>query len=944
MKYIKYVVLLLVLMLAGCTNAQVDDIKDSIVIEYVDNDTKNSVQNDLSIPTTVDGITVNWTSNSEFAVIDNDKVIINRQNEDVKVILTATFEVDSKSYKKDYEIVIRKTTLDFDTLFGSIIIPEETDISLDLPTTIDGYSVSWVSSDLSVMSNSGVISSTTTDKDVVLTATISVDGATRNKAFPVKVLGNNTFNLQDFKNFFAIPTRTSTNLLLKTEYQGNTVTWTSSSNSVLNNQGVVERKSSDVSVVLTASITINNQTFKQLFVVTVLKQEIQEPNYEEILGKISLPQETIEDLVLPTTIDGVTLTWTTNSSALSSTGVVTRQLEDVNVTLTVTVDADTTYTKDFLIKVIKNEVETPDYNVILNKITVPAQTSINLVLPATVDGVNINWSSNNNAISNMGVINRQANDVAVELTATIKEDSSFSKTFTVIVLKKGEFPVSNETPIAEVRLMAQGTSVTVQGVITSLMSNGNFTIQDSTGAIPVYFGSGKNTAVQVGTEYVIKGSLGQFNGLIQINAPEIVQTLGVKTLPTGIDLTGYSLEFDDVILYEANVVTYLNLEVTDKQTPNNALELYLRNEAGETTFVRLDTRVNNSPFPFDTISIGEIIDLYDVTVGQYASKAQFLFTNRSSIEAKPKNPEIISIYGSTNINFIIGDPVPNFLEGITAKNGFGATFTHLLDTDISEVNLNEAGNYKVKVFLTSDPTNFVTYTVYVRKQVEAGVYDGYYQRLSGLSGSALIGELRSLIMNTGSATGSTSQVQSVDRVGNSYYLIYDGMGSYGNKEHVWPQSKLGSTKDDLHNLRAANSGTNSRRSNYPFAEDNKPFTGSQPYQLIGSSWYPGDEHIGDVARIVFYVSIRYDLSLNAVGNLNTFLEWHELDPVNDFERNRNDKIYGIQNNRNPFIDHPELVEVYFGGGNTMKTSLALIDLTLNMTMDNRRYHFQGLHS
>ena len=57
-----------------------------------------------------------------------------------------------------------------------------------------------------------------------------------------------------------------------------------------------------------------------------------------------------------------------------------------------------------------------------------------------------------------------------------------------------------------------------------------------------------------------------------------------------------------------------------------------------------------------------------------------------------------------------------------------------------------------------------------------------------------------------------------------------------------------------------------------------------------------------------------------------------------------DMIYGIQNTRNPFIDHPELVEVYFGGGNTMKTSLALIDLTLNMTMDNRRYHFQGLHS
>ena len=247
----------------GCTNAQVDEIKDSIVIEYVDNDTKNSVQNDLSIPTTVDGITVNWTSNSEFAVIDNDKVIINRQNEDVKVILTATFEVDSKAYKKDYEIVIRKTTLDFDTLFGSIIIPEETDVSLELPTTIDGYHISWVSSDLSLMSNSGVISSTTTAKDVVLTATISVDGATRNKEFPVKVLVNNTFNLQDFKDFLAIPTNIN-EPTIKNRISRKYSYWTSSSNSVLNNQGVVKERVRMLGC-FNSTVQIINQTFKQLF-------------------------------------------------------------------------------------------------------------------------------------------------------------------------------------------------------------------------------------------------------------------------------------------------------------------------------------------------------------------------------------------------------------------------------------------------------------------------------------------------------------------------------------------------------------------------------------------------------------------------------------------------------------------------------------------------------
>ena len=48
-------------------------------------------------------------------------------------------------------------------------------------------------------------------------------------------------------------------------------------------------------------------------------------------------------------------------------------------------------------------------------------------------------------------------------------------------------------------------------------------------------------------------------------------------------------------------------------------------------------------------------------------------------------------------------------------------------------------------------------------------------------------------------------------------------------------------------------------------------------------------------------------NLSNIGDLATLLEWHLLDPVDDFEINRNNLIYGFQNNRNPFIDHPELV-------------------------------------
>ena len=48
-----------------------------------------------------------------------------------------------------------------------------------------------------------------------------------------------------------------------------------------------------------------------------------------------------------------------------------------------------------------------------------------------------------------------------------------------------------------------------------------------------------------------------------------------------------------------------------------------------------------------------------------------------------------------------------------------------------------------------------------------------------------------------------------------------------------------------------------------------------------------------------------------MGLLSILLDWHLEDPVNDFEIKRNEVIYGYQNNRNPFIDHPELLEEVF---------------------------------
>ena len=127
-----------------------------------------------------------------------------------------------------------------------------------------------------------------------------------------------------------------------------------------------------------------------------------------------------------------------------------------------------------------------------------------------------------------------------------------------------------------------------------------------------------------------------------------------------------------------------------------------------------------------------------------------------------------------------------------------------------------------------------------------------------------------------------------------------------NLKRVVPNQKLkqrGIDKGEIHNLRACDIKTNSSMSNYPFVE------GSGTNKAInGNTYYPGDEHVGDIARICLYMALRYDFPLKKVGKLETFLKWHRQDPVNEFEKRRNNILAQYQKNRNPFIDNPQFVE------------------------------------
>ncbi|MFD0931147.1 endonuclease [Psychroflexus salinarum] len=194
-------------------------------------------------------------------------------------------------------------------------------------------------------------------------------------------------------------------------------------------------------------------------------------------------------------------------------------------------------------------------------------------------------------------------------------------------------------------------------------------------------------------------------------------------------------------------------------------------------------------------------------------------------------------------------------------------------------------------------------------------------------------------------------------------------GDGWNREHVWAKSKgdFGTTLGagtDVHHLRAADISTNSARNNRTFAEATDPYVdGSGTYQGATGSytsstefvWEPRAEVKGDIARMIFYMATRYegfngepDLELVDYvvdasdksplhGKLSDLLAWHAADPVDDFERQRNDMIYSYQQNRNPYIDHPEYVEYIWG--TTTVTPLALTSTPVTDATVNEQYTY-----
>lgn len=240
---------------------------------------------------------------------------------------------------------------------------------------------------------------------------------------------------------------------------------------------------------------------------------------------------------------------------------------------------------------------------------------------------------------------------------------------------------------------------------------------------------------------------------------------------------------------------------------------------------------------------------------------------------------------------------------------------------------------------------------------------GYYDPAQGLTGEALREALRDIISPhngvaysqlwaafartdkrpDGSVWDMYSDVPGgapsyVYQFGTNQCGTYNSEGDCFNREHTFPVSWFGDAppmNSDLHHIYPADAWVNQQRANWPYGTVAQPAWTSTNGSKRGPCAWPGcsgtvfepiDAYKGDLARGHLYMLTRYMNEAVAwpapILSNGTFLPWvesvllawHAQDPVSDKERARNDSVFVIQGNRNPYIDHPQWVTSIWGPG------------------------------
>lgn len=391
-----------------------------------------------------------------------------------------------------------------------------------------------------------------------------------------------------------------------------------------------------------------------------------------------------------------------------------------------------------------------------------------------------------------------------------------------------------------------------------------------------------------------------------------------------------SVNINDVLAIMRHVLNITTLSEEGLQVADVNLDNAINiNDA--VYLLRIVIRIINNP-------LIETLDVTDVSANEATGGGCITPMSQTEITAR-------GLCWSTDNNPTIEN---NHTSDGTGTGSFSSNLTGLMANT----------TYYVRAYAISNAQVFygreVSFTTASQSQLEP-----YYSSVAGLTGTALKTALHDIISNDDHVSYAQlmTSFYSTDNKGSNivwdmysdvpggtpdyyYYLGSDQCGEYDsegdcyNREHSWPQSwfnEQDTPRTDLNHIFPTDGFVNFKRGSYPFGEvKNADWTSSNGSKLgssktsgySGTVFEPIDEYKGDFARALLYMSVRYygedsqwdssamtDKSEIKPWAIVMLLRWNESDPVSQKEINRNNAVYEIQGNRNPFIDHPEFARM-----------------------------------
>lgn len=287
----------------------VNDVYNALQLGYAEGDSANSVTQSLILPAFgADGVQITWSSSHPDVITPYGGVT--RQSADTVVTLTATVTKNFVSKMKQFTVTVSaapvapdkpNSDVDNDKINADAVAADKAAVrpvyapgdtsnavtaNMTLPTSgVNGSSIFWESSNPAIISSAGVVSRSSSDANVTLTAVLSKGNASDRVSFNVTVLGVSSHSTENEEEIVSRVTnaldviykgsdsadRVTMSVILPTEgSEGTSISWQSSNTNVISTNGGVTRKMTDTTVVLTATVSLGSASQQKQFTLNVV--------------------------------------------------------------------------------------------------------------------------------------------------------------------------------------------------------------------------------------------------------------------------------------------------------------------------------------------------------------------------------------------------------------------------------------------------------------------------------------------------------------------------------------------------------------------------------------------------------------------------------------------------------------------------------------------------